>query len=273
MTWSIAWPGGRPTAVTFSFDDGHRSDARMVAVLDAHGLRATFNLNSGHLALPGKGDGIRRDEVATLFRGHEVATHGVTHSHLTLIQPTQLAWEVQQDRRALEALVGEPIVGHAYSFGAHDEAVARTLAGIGIAYARTVHSTTYFDLPSDWLRWHPTCHHSQLDAAIARWRGSRHGQCLYVWSHSWELDEAGWSTFEGQCAEIAREPGFWPATNRAVQDYAIDWGRLQFAADLSRVRNPTGRTLWMHRVRRPDEVVEIPPGAVVALPVWDWRAW
>jgi hypothetical protein len=27
----------------------------------------------------------------------------------------------------------------------------------------------------------------------------------------------------------------------------------------------------MHRVRRPDEIVEIAPGAVVTLPVWDRR--
>ena len=271
MTWSIAWPAGRRTALTFSFDDGPRADVRMVEVLGAHGLKATFNLNSGILAHDGGGTGIRRDEVAALYRGHEVATHGVTHSHLTLVQPTQLAWEVQQDRLALEALVGEPVVGHAYSFGAHDEAVARTLAGLGIAHARTINSTSYLELPTDWLRWHPTCHHSGFAAALARWRGDGHGQCLYVWSHSWELDDAGWATFSAQCAEAAREPGLWPATNREIQDYALDWRRLQFSADLSRVRNPTARTLWMHRVRHPAEMVEIAPGAVVTLPVWNRR--
>ena len=36
-------------AVTFSFDDGVMDDIRLVEIFNKYGLKATFNLNSGHL--------------------------------------------------------------------------------------------------------------------------------------------------------------------------------------------------------------------------------
>lgn len=34
-------------AITFSFDDGHTQDIRLVEMLNKYGMKATFNLNSG----------------------------------------------------------------------------------------------------------------------------------------------------------------------------------------------------------------------------------
>ena len=36
-------------AITFSFDDAIVDDIRLVEILNKYGLKATFNLNSGHL--------------------------------------------------------------------------------------------------------------------------------------------------------------------------------------------------------------------------------
>ena len=41
----VRWPGFRRKALTLSYDDGVRQDARMIEILDLYGLRATFNLN------------------------------------------------------------------------------------------------------------------------------------------------------------------------------------------------------------------------------------
>ena len=38
--------GGKCKAVTFSYDDGVRQDARLIALFDKYGLKATFNINS-----------------------------------------------------------------------------------------------------------------------------------------------------------------------------------------------------------------------------------
>ena len=41
-------------AVTFSFDDGVTQDIRVVEILNKYGLKATFNVNSSLLGLPGE---------------------------------------------------------------------------------------------------------------------------------------------------------------------------------------------------------------------------
>ena len=44
---SMRFPGGTPRALTLSYDDGVQQDLRLIELMNATGLRATFNLNSG----------------------------------------------------------------------------------------------------------------------------------------------------------------------------------------------------------------------------------
>ena len=41
------WQGGKERCVTFSYDDGCRHDIRLARKLTEHGIRCTFNINSG----------------------------------------------------------------------------------------------------------------------------------------------------------------------------------------------------------------------------------
>ena len=41
----IRYPGFRKKALTLSYDDGVVQDARLMELLDRHGIKATFNLN------------------------------------------------------------------------------------------------------------------------------------------------------------------------------------------------------------------------------------
>jgi hypothetical protein len=47
------FPGNKRFAVTFSWDDGVIEDRRLVAFMNEHGLRGTFNLNAGTLKRAG----------------------------------------------------------------------------------------------------------------------------------------------------------------------------------------------------------------------------
>ena len=47
MICKNCFPGGLRKAVTFSFDDGVRQDLRLMDLFRSHGIKATFNLNSG----------------------------------------------------------------------------------------------------------------------------------------------------------------------------------------------------------------------------------
>lgn len=45
----LRYPGGKGKTVTLSYDDGCRDDIRLAKILTEHGIRCTFNLNSGLL--------------------------------------------------------------------------------------------------------------------------------------------------------------------------------------------------------------------------------
>ena len=68
----VRWPGFRRKALTLSYDDGVRQDARMIEILDRYGLRATFNLNGGDFALdPPPLRAALRDAAADILKKYE----------------------------------------------------------------------------------------------------------------------------------------------------------------------------------------------------------
>ncbi len=94
----MRFPGGLRKALTLSYDDGVEQDEQLLAILDEHGLRCTFNLNSGSFAPEGhvwpQGQIHRRlpeSRIRTLYRGpHEVAVHTLTHPDLTQLPQNEM---------------------------------------------------------------------------------------------------------------------------------------------------------------------------------------
>jgi peptidoglycan/xylan/chitin deacetylase (PgdA/CDA1 family) len=76
------FPEGKRMALTLSYDDGMVHDRKLVQILNRNGIRGAFHLNSGLLD---KQDRLERQEIATLFAGHEISAHSVTHPFLPLI--------------------------------------------------------------------------------------------------------------------------------------------------------------------------------------------
>ena len=69
----LRYPGGKPKAVTLSYDDGCMSDVRFSDVITAAGLKCTFNLSS----TSAMSDEQIKEKI--LNRGHEVAIHCAHH--------------------------------------------------------------------------------------------------------------------------------------------------------------------------------------------------
>jgi len=70
----FAWPEGRRAAVSVSFDDARLSQIdRGMAILDAHGAKATFYVSPG--GLEARLDGWK----AAVAAGHEVGNHTLRH--------------------------------------------------------------------------------------------------------------------------------------------------------------------------------------------------
>lgn len=255
----LLWPGFREKAVTFSWDDGMRNDRRLVALLSAHGLRGTFNLNSGKLAADGAAPdawNVRASEAAALYAGHEIAVHGLRHESWNATLPAVAALDIARDRLALEALAGVPVEGSAYPCGAHSKGPAAdaALRASGIVHARVVDRRADFAVPEDFLDWHPTTHHRAEDAEALADRflasppdaAAAEPALLYVWGHSFEFgSEEDWSRFEALCAKFDGRDGVWRATNLEICRYVLAFRALRGTLDGRVIENPTAVPLWL----------------------------
>ena len=216
-------------AITFSFDDGIQDDIRLVEVLNRHGLKATFNLNSGLLtaAVSWRYRDIKEvrhiDYFAhpDLYDGHEIACHSYTHPRLENLDTRTADNQVRLDKRILEDLYHCKVRGMAYPYGTYNDAVIEVLRNNGIEYCRTVKSTYDFALPQAPLTWHPTCHFMDerrmelaqrfLDAE------PREDMLFYIWGHSYELvTDEDWRAFDEFCAFIAGRDDVCYCTNGEV---------------------------------------------------------
>jgi peptidoglycan/xylan/chitin deacetylase (PgdA/CDA1 family) len=271
----MRFPEGKAKALTFSYDDGVVYDKKLIKILDAHGLKCTFNLNSG--LFEGAGVHNRMDELDTYntfaSSGHEVAVHGARHIFLTKTSVAEGIDEILSDRKYLENKYDRIVRGMAYAYGAFSEVVKQYLALCGIDYARTTVSTRTFDVPTDWLQLNPTCHHNDarlMELADTFVQDSpenapkaREPWLFYVWGHSYEFDDNNnWHVIEEFAHRVAHRPDVWYATNGEIFDYVTAYNRLVFGCDGSKVYNPTHRTLWLEQREvvyaiAPSETVEL----------------
>ena len=222
---------GKKKAVTFSFDDGVTQDIRLVEILNKYALKGTFNINSGLLGLPNRlqrlnvdHTKIKASEVKTLYDGHEIAVHSLTHPTLVGLDEETIIRQVEEDRKALEKLCGYPIVGMAYPNGPNDDFVAGVIGrNSPIKYSRTTTSTHSFKVQKEnLLRYNPTvyyiedCFEEIVDKFLAS--ESDEEQLLYIWGHSYEMDAGliSWEKFEEICKKLAFRDDIFYGTNKEV---------------------------------------------------------
>ncbi len=250
---------GKRKALTFSYDDGTIHDRRLVLLMNQYGMKGTFNLNSGwfgregHQTIDGKDidfSRIREEEVKTLYAEHEVASHTLTHPSLIKLPSNMGVAEVLNDRHNLETLTGELVRGFAYPYGTYNEQVEEILRVCGIEYARTVYSTENFEIPQNFLEWHPTCHHDspKLLELLEKFckEKAQSPEIFYLWGHSYEFSQKdNWQIIEDFMKYAsAYQEKIWFATNIEIADYIGAFKKLMRSADGRIIYNPTGMTLW-----------------------------
>lgn len=261
----MRFPGGKYKVVTLSYDDNVEEDVRLVEIMKRHGLKGTFNINSGQFSPEGSvGDvgkhGHRRmtlKQSVALHRdsGMEIACHGVTHPFLEQLPPSLCVQEVLEDRKNLEKIFGGFVRGMAYPFGTYNDAVISVLKACGIVYSRTTVSTRGFDMPVDWLRLSGTCHHNDPELMVLakkfvedkrKWRP----MMFYLWGHSYEFeDNRNWHIIEDFAGYIGNRDDIWYATNIEIYDYTAAYRQLVFSADGQTVHNPTNTELFIQTKR------------------------
>ena len=236
------FPGNKRYALTMSYDDGVVQDRRLVEMFNKYGIKGTFHLNSGRFD---KEDTIDATEVATLYAGHEVSCHSLTHPFLENLPAQEVVYEMTEDRKNLEELCGYPVFGMSYPFGTYSEKLKAQLDSLGIVYSRTVKSTNGFKLPLDFLEWHPTCHHREnIEEKYEKMKRTvGRMSLLYIWGHAYELDKGtednSWEMMESFCKRAGNDPEVWYATNFEIYEYVTAMRALRFSVDRMTVYNPS----------------------------------
>ena len=247
----FSWPNGTRGAFTTSWDDGELHDRRLLKILNQYGIKGTWNLNAGLLFSEHGGDEYRRlhkSEIKKLFQGHEVACHTLTHPYLDK-QPEAIVFhEILEDRRTLEELMGHPVKGMALPFGSYDQRVIRLIKQCGIVYSRTINSHFNFNLPSNFLEWHPTCPPKvNLHETWKRFLSNDSPDKLFsLWGHSYEFArDDDWSLIEDFFKEVSQIHKLWHATNIEIYEYVNAWRSLWGSINGQYFRNIYAVDLWM----------------------------
>ncbi len=253
----LRFPGGLLHALTLSYDDGVEQDIRLMQILDQAGIRATFNLNSGLFSPEGTifpaGQIHRRltEKQAVSLYGpsqHEVAVHGLSHLSWPSLPDVRKTHDIFQDRLRLETLFHRLILGAAYPYGAYDDASVEALRMSSIAYCRTVESSHHFQIPTDWLRLKPTCHHDDpmLPDLCERFlHEARHPSVFYLWGHAYEFEEHdNWQVIENFAQKMGKRDDIWYCTNIQLYRYVRSYSQLITSADGKYIHNPTSTKIW-----------------------------
>jgi peptidoglycan-N-acetylglucosamine deacetylase len=246
----FSWPSGKEGAFTTSWDDGEVHDRRLVKILDQHGIKGTWNLNSGLLFQEHQGDAYRLNtsEIRQLFQNHEVACHTLTHPFLDKQPEAVVLHEILEDRRILEDIMGYPIKGVAIPFGSYDQRILRLIEQCGIVYSRTTNSHFSFKLPSNFLEWHPTCHPKvNLIETWKRFLSDDSPDKLFsIWGHSHEFErDDEWKMIESFFEKGSRIAKIWYATNIEIYEYVNAWRNLWCSINSQHFRNIFAVDVWM----------------------------
>ena len=265
----ICFPEGKAKALTMSYDDGKIQDERLIEIFNRYGIKGTFNLNYGLTDMEQDPPRVAKSRFAELYRGHEVATHTMTHPTIERCPLTEVAEEILEDRKGLEKLTGQIVRGHAYPNGSYSREIKQLFQQLGIAYGRVVPSVPDYALPSDPMEWHPTCHHNDPELMkkaefFANFQKKQYLKLMYVWGHSYEFDNNdNWEVIEEFCRYMGGREDIWYATNIEIIDYMDAAGRLRFSADNQKVCNPGAQSVWLQV--DDGKYVEVKGGATVDL--------
>ena len=137
----------------------------------------------------------------------------------------------------------------AYAYGGYNDSVVEIVRSCGINYARTVDDSEGFTLPTDWLRWKPTCHHRNpklmdlLQAFLEEQEGGywrKSPKLFYLWGHSYEFEDNNeWYIIEDFAKLMGNRDDIWYATNGQICDYVQAYRNLRFSVEGNFVYNPS----------------------------------
>ena len=260
------YPQGKKKAFNITYDDGVMQDLRFVELMNRYGLKGTFNLNSelmrtGFAWIHPNGMEVKRLDVDTarwLYRGHEIASHTLTHPYMHDLSEEELMRQLGQDKHDLEEMLGVEVAGFAVPFDYYSPMIADCAKRCGFEYARMSEFSYSYAPCGDYWFWKTGFYHIEpgLEAFVAGFLETEEelAVCQIV-GHSYDLDAEGlWGTMDGILCRVSKDPQVWPCTNLELVRYlkAMEQAELRDGA----IRNHSDRELWFEVDGR---VICVPP--------------
>ena len=225
------YPGGKAKAFNITYDDGVLQDVRFVELLNRHGLKGTFNLNSKLMEeefvwTHPSGVEVRRlsrEAVKTLYDGHEIASHTLTHPYMNELTQEQLRHQLGDDKKALEQHFGREVKGFAVPFSYYSDEIAKAAEDCGFEYARMSEFSLSYRPCTDWYHWKTGVYHIMPDLKpfmTGLLLTDRELAVCQIVGHSYDLDtENLWETVETICKAAAEREDIWFCTNLELVRY------------------------------------------------------
>jgi polysaccharide deacetylase family protein (PEP-CTERM system associated) len=227
---------------------------RILAMLDAHGTKATF------FTLGWVGERYPKLVRTIVDRGHELASHGYEHQRATDLSERAFFDDVDRARRLLQDISGTEVPGYrapSFSIGARNLWAFDALARAGYRYSSSIYPIRHdhygmpdaprfaherhglVEIPATTLRWGGQNFPSSgggyfrlLPYSVSRWMlrrvNERDRQPAVFYFHPWELD-AGQPRVAGINAltrfrHYVNIPRMSARLERLLRDFA--WGRM-----------------------------------------------
>jgi glycosyltransferase involved in cell wall biosynthesis/peptidoglycan/xylan/chitin deacetylase (PgdA/CDA1 family) len=224
--------------VTTSWDDGHKLDIRLAALLKKYDVPGTFYVSPRDHEIK-KADRLTDEQIKDIAQDFEIGAHTMTHPRLTAVTDTQARREMRESKNYLEKLLGKTVTSFCYPGGNYLKHHVTMAAEVGFTYARTVkrfyfglhgapqesHTSvnTYNHYQDLWkifkfARYNPfkvprLFHWENLAKAMFD-RVQRDGGVFHLWGHSWEVDGHGdWEKLEGVLKYISGKKNVRYVTN------------------------------------------------------------
>lgn len=248
------YPYGKRKAFNVTYDDGVLQDIRFVKLLNQYHLKGTFNLNSALLEnefewTHESGLVVKRlktNDVVSLYAGHEVASHTLTHPYMDSLTKEEILHELSKDKDNLEKLFCKEMKGFAVPFDFYSELIEMCVKECGFEYARISEESSSFRPQNDFYKWKATIFHccDGLEDVVKQFiKTDEELALLQIVGHTYDLDvENKWNMIENVFEVISKENDILPMTTIEIVDYLKAMNKAEITKRY--IQNNSDRSLW-----------------------------
>lgn len=229
------------TIVTTSWDDGHKLDMRLAALLKKYGVKGTFYICPQDREFK-REDLLSTQEILSISNDFEIGGHTITHPHLSEVTIATADDEIAQSKSYFEELLEREVTAFCYPYGDFNDEVKGLVKKNGYKLARTTKryvsdvNSDVFELPTTVhafrysLEMHKILYFSNFSLtdiekywnweklAISLFdRIHRKGGVFHLWGHSWEIEKFnGWQKLENVLSHISKHNNIIYQTNTEI---------------------------------------------------------